>query len=356
MSFKYIMILIIAILGALNYSNNPVAATREPLQQLFLLGQEDNGQVIRRDYSSGIESIIDTIQFFFARGVIWQLEDRVHGRIFFIEGPQPYPFRTHYYDFATKQVLDLPYDNYGDGSLLFITPQSRYIIITYYSVDDTSWSEENIKTAILDGATLGQIREQRRLLTSNQSQGALSFITRNDNFLINPDYINTSDTTKEQAYVIYTLPELNPIDTFFFARYQWRGSKRVKDISDNGILFVATKTDTTRGLTPGNYAFVVGWPNRRLQTRFVPLAPGNNFDAKLSPDGNEIDVLYPSEGKLRRYPVARGRILGEIDVPQGSGFNFYGTDGNLYLNSPDGNIVVDYQHNQIIRIFQFESR
>jgi hypothetical protein len=47
-------------------------------------------------------------------------------------------------------------------------------------------------------------------------------------------------------------------------------------------------------------------------------------------------------------------MLGEIDVPVGSSFNFFGDDGNLYLDSPEGVVVVDYRNNRIVRQFRFQ--
>ena len=365
MKYTYLFILILLLLGASGLKiNQAYSAERFNLERCHVFtNNSDTIYIGVLDYSLGLYSVIDSINTLdssfndpveWTSDIDWSLYDSVHRRVFFQEAFTSSPIHIHVYELNTHRYFNLPYDNYmGEHPTMLISPGSRYVIFTYMFSTDTTWSINLYKTVVLDGEDLHQISEKVGIEIGDEPQSWMSFIAQNNNYLINPDQISTSDTTKEQAFVIYTLPDLNPIDTIFFGRYQWRGSKKVRDISADGILFVATKTDTTRGLPPGNYGFVVGWPNRRLQTRFVPLAPGINYDAKLSPDGDEIDVLYPSEGKLRRYPVARGRMLGEIDVPIGSGFNFYGTDSNLYLKSQEENIVVDYKHNRIVRRFYF---
>jgi hypothetical protein len=348
------------------YLGGPIySAERESLEYYFVYtGSTDTIRVIQRNFVTGIGNVIDSIDtknplfpdsnIAWTHEIDWSFFEPVHRRIFFQEAFTMPPIRTHVYEIDTHRYFDLPYDNYmGEHAKMIVSPNAQYIIFTYRFVNDTSWSIDQYKTVILSGDSLNQISEKIGLDIGDQPQGYMSFIARNNQYLVNPQYLSVSDTSKDDAFVIYSLPALQPLDTLFYRHFQWQGHKRVWDVSDNGVLLVANKTDTTRALPPGYYAFVVSWPGRRLGTRFIPLAPANNFDAKLSPGSDEIDVLYPSEGKLRRYPVARGRMLGEIDVPQGSSFDFYGTDGNLYLRSGETNIVVDYHNNQIVRQFEF---
>ncbi len=363
MKYIKICIMLFVFIAIIQLQNSLYSAERLPLERFCIFPDTTSYLYINKlDYGSGQETAYDSIDTSdptfpdtlpWSRGVDWQLYDPFHRRIFFQEALTFIPIRTHVYDISTRSYFDMPYYNYwGFPADMLIAPDGEYIIYSYAYYTDTVNIENSSKTVVLSGDSLNQMSERIGFFISNEYP-VFSFVSRNNNYLINPAFIATSDTSKEHAFIIYSLPSLQTVDTLFYNRLEWRGNKRVSDISANGVLFIAVKTDTTRGLLPGNYAFVVGWPNRRLETRFVPLASGDNIDAKLSPESDEIDVLYPSEGKLRRYPVARGRMLGEIEVPQGSGFDFFGTDGNLYLKNGDNHTVVDYRNNQIIRQFNF---
>jgi len=68
-------------------------------------------------------------------------------------------------------------------------------------------------------------------------------------------------------------------------------------------------------------------------------------------------VVDSDSGKVLRYAISDGQLAGEIEVPQGASFDFFGEDGNLYLYAGGGEfIAVDYRNNRIERSFRFERR
>jgi hypothetical protein len=366
MTFDKIRMILAAILilagAAFNYS---YCAERMPLQTYYAFTNSSTTvYLIRHDYGTGIETITDSVEStnpMFSHDIDWDMYDPIHRRIFFQEALTDVIIRTHVYELDTHGYFDLPFDNYmGQHVDMVVSPRSRYIIFTYMSEPlDTIWSPDDYETVVLDGENLNEISERVGLSITESFFHLLgSIVTADNRYLINPEYLPVSDTSKEHGYVIYSLPGLIPLDTLFHNRLLWNNNKSIWDFSQDGLLFVASKADSTRNLPPGTYAFIFNISQRRVSSRFVPIAPAGISAAKLTPEGDEIVVVYSDSGKVRRYSLSNGRLKGETDVPQGSGFNFFGGDGNLYLHSSDYNtyIVVDYRHNRILRTFNFERR
>jgi hypothetical protein len=325
------------------------------MKTYFIVKSDSAGQIIERDYLIGSDSIINAIDLSDYTDVGWNKCDPWHRRIFYQEALISTPAQTHVYELETGDNYNLLYDNYsGDAVEMLISPQGRYIIFTYLFKSDSIWSKNLYKTIVLDGNDLSQIGERVSLTISTESPGYMSFVTRNDQYLINPEYLTVSDTLKEDAFVVYSLPNLEPIDTLFYHQMAWRGYKNALDASESGLLFLANRTDSTRVLPPGKYAFIVDATQRRVSSRFIRLSREGNPDVKLAPEGDEIVAVYPAQGKLRRYSLSSGQQISEIDIPAGSSFNFFGEDNNLYLDSPEGVVVVDYRNNRIVRTFRFQ--
>jgi len=318
-------------------------------------------EITRADFNTGIESAVDTIDTSiagFARGINWQIYDPVHRRIFFQEALTDVIIRTRVYEIDTRRYFSLPYDNYmGEYAPMIISPHSEYVLFTYEYLDDTLWSPDDYKTVVLDGATLNQLGERVGVRISIE-QAWRSIVSGNNRLLFNPEYLPVSDTSKEDAYTIFSLPDLQPVDTLFHLRMEWRGRKAPVDFSQEGLLFVAAKADSSRDLLPGTYAFVVDGRERRPSSRVVPIAPVGRDAVRLTPEGDEIVVVYSDSGKVRRYELSSGRMVGETEVPSGWHFVFFGEDGNLYLRHgwELEYAVVDYRNNRVARTFTFERR
>jgi hypothetical protein len=317
-------------------------------------------EITHADFSTGIENIIDTIDTSipgFVRGVDWQIFDPMHGRIFFQEALTARVIRTRVYEIDTRRYFNLPYDNYmGQYVEMIISPHSEYILFTYKYSDDTLWSPNTYKTVVLDGLTLNQHSEKVGLNLWTETGGSSSYVTQNNKYLLNLQYISLTGSFKEHGFVVYSLPGLTPLDTIFYNRILWRGGKTPVDVSDEGILFIADRTDSIGGLPPGTYAFIYDISQRKVSSQFMPIASGGHYAAKLTPEGDEMVVVYSDSGRVRRYNLADGRMVSEIDVPQGSRFVFFGEDGNLYLRSGSEYMVVDYHNNQVLRSFNFQGK
>jgi hypothetical protein len=331
----------------------------------------------RLDFGAGIVTTIDSIDttnpsfpdtVVWTRGIDWQVYDPIHRRLFFQEAFTMDPIRTRVYEVDSRRYFSLPYDNYmGQYVDMLISPGSEYIIFRYrFMPHDTIWSPSQYKVIVLGAANLNELAQRVGMTLWTEGGGTTSYVTGNNDLLLNLEYLPISDTSKEHGYVAYSLPDLTPLDTLFYRRTLWRGEKRPVDVGANGILFVGVKADSTRDLPPGTYAYVMDGRERRPSSRIVPIAPISRNDAiitqrsdvRLTPEGDEIVAVYSDSGRVRRYDLSSGQMVGETEVPPGWHFVFFGEDGDLYLRhgwEPEY-MAVDYRNNRIVRSFQFERR
>jgi len=350
-----------AILWALlSTANFALSENMIPVESFLARSTGSLLEIVNQNFNIGEETIIDTFHTNatgFSRGVDWQSYDHVQGRIFFQEALTETIIRTHVYEISTRRYFQLPYNNYmGQHVEMIISPDSKYIIFTYMYVRDTIWSSELYKTVVLNGDDLSQLSESVGLSILEINLRETAMVTGNNRFMFNWDFIQISDSTKEHAYIIYSLPDLIPIDTVFHSRVGWNGAKSAFDYSESGLLFIGSKSDSSRNLPPGAYAFILNASDGQISSIFIRIVDDGHFDARLSPDGQEIIVLYYDRGLMRRYSLMNGRQIGQMDIPVGASFQFgfFGTDGNLYLRGRNGeNIIVDFRNNKIERIFRF---
>jgi len=324
---------------------------------------EDGAQslVQKLDWESEIKSIVDTVDLSeakYSRGLEWQIYDSINGRIYFQEALFGLPFKAHYYDLSTRQLVDLPFDNYGEFQII-VSPQSKYIIIEYrhepYDGSGT-WNPNQNKTVILDGINLNILNEREALLINSGLYGSKrTFVSSDNKYLFNTEYLTMEEDRKETAVVIYSLPDLIPVDTFHIFNYGWEDKKFVMDVSQSSILVYGIKKDSSGNIPAGRYAFTLDGETGDLSSEIITLINTEKSHILLTPECDEIISIENGTGILRRYSMDNTEQLGEINGPENCFGPVFRDDGNLYIFDVDSlsHIVIDYKNDSILRTFEF---
>jgi hypothetical protein len=367
------MKILLFIINFLILSYNAFGADISPTYDTYIDCFDGQLKIVKGDYLNGNGEFVDSLPLpnaRYYRGIDWSLYEPINDRIFYQETniPTP-PIYIHVYELNTKKSFDLPYKNYfGGHAEMLISPQSRYIIMSCLSDSDTSplrdYSETAIKeqrskliTYVLDGNSLDSLGARKGMDIHAESPLS-SFISSDNTNLINIEYLPVDNQQKNDFAVIYTLPDLNPVDSFNIETMGWSGIKWAPDLSIDYLLINGNKTDSSGGLAPGSYIFVVNYKTKEITSPIIPFV-GRSL--VLSPDATEIICFSQPDSTIIRYSATSGEVLGKITIPYS--VNLYSlnfrTDGKLYIKPATGDypdVAIDYKNNTIDRTFRIEQR
>jgi hypothetical protein len=363
------MKLFLTIICVLILSHGAIGVEISPLSDMYIECFNDQLEITKTDYLTGESIVIDSLplpNMRYLRGIEWSLYDPINNRIFYQETniPSP-PIYLHVYDLKTKKYFDLPYKNFfGDHAEMLISPQSKYIIMSCLG-DSTSkrrlrdYSEAALKelksklvTYVLDGSSLDLIATRAEFGIYAASP-QYSFVSPDNKYLINDEY---SRTDSIGWGVIYSLPGLTPIDTINTTIIGWNGDKYIRDVSADYLLLKGKKADSSNGLAPGDYVFVVDYKTKNIISPFI-ISTG----ALFSPDGSELVSYSPERNSIIRYSPTTGEIIGETALPEGTiPFKMtFRADNKLYIkdkNNYSTTIVVDYKNDRVDKTIQFKQK
>ena len=341
------------------------SAERQPLEYYYAeTNHSDTIIIYRLSFLDGSVTAIDSIDTtdpsFPDHDINWRNEidlialyDAFNKRVFFQENQFAVPSRTHVYDANLRRYYSLPFENYGRlAANIFVSPMGQYIL-TGFQFKEGEESSDNNQTTLLNGKDLSQIGDRKSM--SFGLPNFMTIITGNNKYLLNLEYLPNQEEDNSECYIIYSLPDLRPIDTLFKNAIGWQGRKMPLDYYDDGILLSGKVENSSEGMEQGNYLFTVSVPNIKITSKIIKIkyTPDEDPWVYLTPEKDEILALYSVEGMLRRYSLSDGKLLGEIEIPIHSYRGFFGNDGYFYFeNTLYPNLwleSVDYKNNYVIR-------
>lgn len=356
----------ISVISILIIANAIYGENAAPIIDYSMDAPGDYIEILKFDWQNGSGIRIDSIPItssIFAKGIDWSLYDPINHRIFYQEVNIPLgPIYMHVYEINTRKSFDLPYENYfGDHAEMIISPDSKYILLSclagrilsqHYNEAALQEQQDKMITYVLDGSSLNLIAT-RTGMDINVTSPTLTFISNDNMNLVNVEYSRIDNIFWA---VIYSLPKLNPVDSINISSIGWQGYKYIRDAYSDLILIKGKTTDSSNGLRPGDYIFVVDYKTKNIVSPFI-----ESTGAIFSPDGTELISYWPEKHSVIRYSPTTGGTIGETVLPEGvepRGMTFR-TDNKLYIsdkNNHSQKIVVDYKNDRVDKIIQLEQQ
>jgi len=347
-------------LGLILLSSQLIAGDYKPLVKYQIIKHDGVGLIEKWDWASGDKSVTGTVDLSdteYFRGLDSELYDPINKRIFFIAMYRHSPITIHYYDFASRQILDLPFENYGEPEYI-LSPDSKYFICTYGHIPYTkTYSANNRKTVVIEAKSLSVVGERigMGIWSTNSHVRQRTFVSSDNRYLFNFEYLLTPDGEKTNNFVTYSLPELTPLDTTFTYNLFWEGRKGLMDAVDRTLLFSAVKDDDSNDIPSGNYAFLINGVTGELESELIDLTIYSPYGSLLTPDTKEIISIDAENGILTRHSTITGNIIGQIAADIKPFRPAFRKDGYLYINSKSINYhVIDYKNNNVIKTINIE--
>ena len=150
-------------LGLILLSSQLMAGDPKPLIEYYLHRIDRVGILEKRINDTGerlTPNTVDLSDTEYFRGLDGELYDPVNKRIFFIAMYRSTPIIIHYYDFASRQIFDLPIECFIEPEYI-LSPDSKYLICGYHPIPIIKpYTRDQRKVIVMDAKSLVVVGER----------------------------------------------------------------------------------------------------------------------------------------------------------------------------------------------------